>query len=104
VAKKPALQFSIPEEERVEAPVSTPSVVAEPNEKEAPKVPSYRIGRKNLSVWIDQKAFNQFKALVAEKGMTMQEYMVKMLNEEFRVWRSRPQAVNAIRQTALSTS
>ena len=60
-----------------------PAVVAEPNEKEAPKVPSYRIGRKNLSVWIDQKAFNQFKALVAEKGMTMQEYMVKMLNEEF---------------------
>ena len=83
MAKKPALQFSIPEEERVEAPASIPAVVAEPDEKEAPKVPSYRIGRKNLSVWIDQKAFNQFKALVAEKGMTMQEYMVKMLNEEF---------------------
>lgn len=45
--------------------------------------PAYRQDRKNLSVWIDKKAFNAFKAMVAEEGMTIQDYVIKMVNQEF---------------------
>ncbi len=52
--------------------------------------PVYRQGKKNLSVWIDAKAFAQFKAIVALEGETLQDYMIRMLNEEF-ARKNRPQ-------------
>jgi len=52
--------------------------------------PVYRQGKKNLSVWIDAKAFAQFKSIVALEGETLQDYMIKMLNEEF-ARKNRPQ-------------
>lgn len=45
--------------------------------------PTYRQDKRNLSVWIDKKAFNSFKAMVAEEGMTIQDYVIKMINQEF---------------------
>lgn len=45
--------------------------------------PAYRQDKRNLSVWIDKKAFNSFKAMVAEEGMTIQDYVIKMINQEF---------------------
>ena len=57
----------------------------------APKtLPSYRVGRRNLSAWIEEKAFNQFKAMVSEDGKTIQDYMVEMVNREF-ARKGRPQ-------------
>lgn len=53
-------------------------------------LPSYRVGRRNLSAWIDEKAFNQFKAMVSEEGKTIQDYMVEMVNREF-ARKGRPQ-------------
>lgn len=74
-----------------EAPVSlgqpVPSQVALPPGK---ALPSYRVGKRNLSAWIDEKAFNQFKAMVSEEGKTIQDFMVEMVNREF-ARKGRPQ-------------
>ena len=56
----------------------------------AKALPSYRVGKRNLSAWIDAKAFNQFKAMVAEEGKTIQDFMVEMVNREF-ARKGRPQ-------------
>lgn len=53
-------------------------------------LPSYRVGKRNLSAWIDERAFNQFKAMVSEDGKTIQDYMVEMVNREF-ARKGRPQ-------------
>lgn len=53
-------------------------------------LPGYRVGKRNLSAWIDEKAFNQFKAMVSEEGKTIQDYMVEMVNREF-ARKGRPQ-------------
>lgn len=53
-------------------------------------LPSYRVGKRNLSAWIDEKAFNQFKAMVSEEGKTIQDYMIEMVNREF-ARKGRPQ-------------
>ena len=53
-------------------------------------LPSYRVGKRNLSAWIDERAFNQFKAMVSEEGKTIQDYMVEMVNREF-ARKGRPQ-------------
>lgn len=55
-----------------------------------PARPAYRKDKKNLSVWLDEKAFRQFKSLVAEEGETLQDYVIKMLNREFAA-KGRPQ-------------
>jgi hypothetical protein len=64
-----------------EAAAATPAVIGRP---------VYREGKKNLSVWLDEKAFRQFKSLVAEEGDTLQDYVIKMLNREFAA-KGRPQ-------------
>ncbi|WP_156394242.1 hypothetical protein [Methylobacterium sp. Leaf94] len=64
-----------------EAAAATPAVTGRP---------MYREGKKNLSVWLDEKAFRQFKSLVAEEGDTLQDYVIKMLNREFAS-KGRPQ-------------
>ncbi|ACL63269.1 hypothetical protein [Methylobacterium nodulans] len=46
-------------------------------------VPDYRKGKRNLAVWIDEAAFRQFKVMVAESGLTLQDYMVDLINREF---------------------
>ena len=52
--------------------------------------PAYRQDRRNLSVWLDAKAFNTFKAMVAEEGVTVQDYVIDMINREF-ARKGRPQ-------------
>ncbi len=85
--KKTARAFQAPQdEEQSEFPAS----VAPPERKEAKPLPGYREGRRNLSAWIDEKAFRQFKSMVAEEGVTIQDYIIKMLNDEFGR-RGRPQ-------------
>lgn len=68
-------------------PVPAPVVSAPPTSK---ALPSYRVGKRNLSAWIDERAFNQFKAMVSEEGKTIQDYMVEMVNREF-ARKGRPQ-------------
>jgi hypothetical protein len=68
-------------------PTPTPAVPPPPPSK---ALPSYRVGKRNLSAWIDEKAFNQFKAMVSEEGKTIQDYMVEMVNREF-ARKGRPQ-------------
>lgn len=96
---KPARAFQMPAEDAEEAiPASPPPVAVEaapapaqaaPAAPEAAPAstivgrPQYRAGKRNLSVWLDQKAFNSFKAMVAQDGSTMQDYMVELLNREF---------------------
>ena len=103
---KRASAFTPPPEdeaEMVQAPASaTARLAAQPaavaQEAVAPvqpatgskPLPSYRIGRRNLSAWIDEKAFNQFKAMVSEDGKTIQDYVIEMVNREF-ARKGRPQ-------------
>ncbi|MCJ2099719.1 hypothetical protein [Methylobacterium sp. E-046] len=61
-----------------------------PSASASKALPSYRIGKRNLSAWIDERAFNQFKAMVSEEGKTIQDYMVEMVNREF-ARKGRPQ-------------
>lgn len=68
-------------------PAPEPSALTAPPSK---ALPSYRVGKRNLSAWIDEKAFNQFKAMVSEDGKTIQDYMVELVNREF-ARRGRPQ-------------
>jgi hypothetical protein len=70
---------------------SVPGGLPEPaSTLKASSPPVYRQGKKNLSVWIDAKAFAQFKSIVALEGETLQDYVIKMLNEEF-ARKNRPQ-------------
>ena len=69
------------------APSPSPVASAPPASK---ALPSYRVGKRNLSAWIDERAFNQFKAMVSEEGKTIQDYMVEMVNREF-ARKGRPQ-------------
>lgn len=62
------------------APAPTP---ATPAAATAYERPVYREGKKNLSVWIPDKAHRQLKAMCAEEGMSVQDYMTVMLNREF---------------------
>ncbi|WP_267428691.1 hypothetical protein [Methylobacterium sp. GC_Met_2] len=70
-------------------PATAPLSVAAPSPS-SKALPSYRVGKRNLSAWIDEKAFNQFKAMVSEEGKTIQDFMVEMVNREF-ARKGRPQ-------------
>ncbi len=84
MAKKPAAAFQLPADEEEIAPAVAPASTIEPAPaKAARELPEYRKGKKNLSVWIDERAFRQFKAMAAEAGITQQEYMIRLLNAEF---------------------
>lgn len=94
---KTARAFAMPAEDLEDA---TPPVAATKPADAAPDAtvpapviigrPVYREGKKNLSVWLDERAFRQFKSLVAEEGGTLQDYVIKMLNREFAA-KGRPQ-------------
>ena len=106
MVKKIAAAFRAPEDDDEMEPRSlshSVPMVPEPVRTPAPKIlpeaasthktnspPIYRQGKKNLSVWIDAKAFAQYKSIVALEGETLQDYMIKMLNEEF-ARKNRPQ-------------
>lgn len=95
---KAARAFQMPAEDADEAVPPPPAQKAAAAPEPAPEAPvaptgsrpSYREGRRNLSVWIDQKAFNAFKAMVAEDGGTVQDYVIDLINREF-ARRGRPQ-------------
>lgn len=94
---KQARAFAMPAgdlEDVVSPAAASKSVDAVPETVVAPPAnngrPMYREGKKNLSVWLDEKAFRQFKSLVAEEGDTLQDYVIKMLNREFAA-KGRPQ-------------
>lgn len=93
----------MPEEDREEhpvAPAAPPALAVEITEggtsasavaaAVAASRPAYREGRRNLSVWLDAKAFNSFKAMVAEEGGTISDYVIEMINREF-ARKGRPQ-------------
>jgi hypothetical protein len=89
---KPARAFQMPAEDADDAiPVSPPPAAPEPAPEPVQAAPApspaarpqYRAGKRNLSVWLDQKAFNSFKAMVAQDGSNMQTYMIDLLNREF---------------------
>ena len=84
MAKKIAAAFQPAPDEDESMPATTPAAVAEAVPAKATReVPEYRKGRKNLSVWIDERAFRQFKSMAAEEGVTQQDYMIRLLNHEF---------------------
>ncbi|MGN7124379.1 hypothetical protein [Methylorubrum thiocyanatum] len=96
---KPARAFQMSAEDAADATprpaASNTDVTAQTAAEAAPAPttkarPQYREGKRNLSVWLDQKAFNSFKAMVAEDGVTIQDYVIEMLNREF-ARRGRPQ-------------
>ncbi|MDV2988261.1 UNVERIFIED_CONTAM: hypothetical protein Q9R58_28630 [Methylobacteriaceae bacterium AG10] len=96
---KPARTFQMSAEDAADAipPAAEPKtdVPAPATTEAAPALtaktrPQYREGKRNLSVWLDAKAFNTFKAMVAEDGGTIQQYVVEMINREF-ARRGRPQ-------------
>ena len=102
MAKK-ASAFTPPPEDEPELVGALPSKASEPADRSdtaslpvaalspGPKaLPSYRVGKRNLSAWIDEKAFNQFKAMVSEEGKTIQDFIVEMVNREF-ARKGRPQ-------------
>jgi hypothetical protein len=99
VAKK-ASAFTPPPEDEAEmaaAPTKAARAVDEPvpspstsGASASKALPSYRVGKRNLSAWIDERAFNQFKAMVSEDGKTIQDYVVEMVNREF-ARKGRPQ-------------
>ena len=100
MAKK-ASAFTPPPEDEAEMVGRAPAKAAVAAEDIAPSrsdpspptskaLPSYRVGKRNLSAWIDEKAFNQFKAMVSEDGKTIQDYMIEMVNREF-ARKGRPQ-------------
>ena len=86
---KPSRAFQISPDDLDDAPIHdakptiTPNTVASQLTTGTTQRPAYRQDRKNLSVWIDKKAFNAFKAMVAEEGTTIQDYVIKMINQEF---------------------
>lgn len=84
MAKKIAAAFQPAPDEDEGMPAVAPVVAADPvPAKAAREVPEYRKGRKNLSVWIDERAFRQFKSMAAEEGVTQQDYLIRLLNREF---------------------
>ena len=84
MAKKIAAAFQPAPDEDEALPTAAPTTAVEPaSAKAAREVPEYRKGRKNLSVWIDERAFRQFKSMAAEEGVTQQDYMIRLLNHEF---------------------
>ncbi len=96
---KPATMFKAPAEDRDEIAPAAPKAQAVAPTTSASEVapaaaskarPQYREGKRNLSVWLDQKAFNSFKSMVAEDGGTIQDYVIEMINREF-ARRGRPQ-------------
>ena len=98
MAKKASAFMPPPEDEAELAVMPLPKASKDGGEPATPAVPvasskalpSYRVGKRNLSAWIDEKAFNQFKAMVSEDGKTIQDYMVEMVNREF-ARKGRPQ-------------
>lgn len=47
------------------------------------EVPSYRIGCVHLGAWVNDAAARQFKAMAMERGVSIREAFVEMLNQEF---------------------
>lgn len=86
---KPSKAFQMPVEDedltsaKSTEPASVPAQVTPAQASGSTSRPTYRQDKRNLSVWIDKKAFNSFKAMVAEEGTTIQDYVVKMINQEF---------------------
>lgn len=96
---KAARAFQMPEEDRDEVLIAPRAPASAPNSDQeiagvgtkttmvaAPQPvarPAYREGRRNLSVWLDAKAFNSFKAMVAQEGGTISDYVIDMINREF---------------------
>lgn len=104
MSKKPARAFRAPEDdEEVRALPSSQAASAEPApppiEKDEPAAsapagpagrPEHRQGRKNLSVWVNDRAHRTLKAIAAEEGVSLQDYVIDMLNREF-ARKGRPQ-------------
>ncbi len=65
MAKKPAAAFQLPADEEDRSAVAPASTIEPAPAKAARELPEYRKGKKNLSVWIDERAFRQFKAMAA---------------------------------------
>lgn len=108
MSKKPARAFRAPEEDEEVLPAaavtSAPAASAEPAAATAataaapeapaatstPGRPEHRQGRKNLSVWVNDRAHRTLKAIAAEEGVSLQDYVIDMLNREF-ARKGRPQ-------------
>lgn len=91
---KSARAFQMPPEDQEQLPPpAMPPIEGAATAAPAPTVtasvnpdigrPAYREGRKNLSVWLDAKAFNSFKAMVSQDGAKMSDYVIDMINREF---------------------
>lgn len=81
-----AFQMPVDEDEPARTLPSPDEPKAKPAAKlaaTAPRRQESRIGKKNLSVWIDETAHRELKILATRRGMTVQHYMVKLINQEF---------------------
>lgn len=103
MAKKPAPAFDIPADDvdPPEAPAAEPAPVAASVANPMPRVEPealalepptkperagqspYKVGKRNLSVYIPEAAHRQIKALAAEDGIKLQDYLCTLLNREF---------------------
>ncbi len=46
-------------------------------------VPAYRLGCTHLGAWVNDAAARQFKAMAMERGVSIREAVIDMLNAEF---------------------
>jgi hypothetical protein len=105
MSKKPARAFRAPEDDdevratpsAPAAPISSIEPTTAPVEAAEPPAsnasagrPEHRQGRKNLSVWVNDRAHRTLKAIAAEEGVSLQDYVIDMLNREF-ARKGRPQ-------------
>lgn len=99
MSKKPSRAFRAPEEDdEVRAAPSAPlepatapaEIVETPASNASASRPEHRQGRKNLSVWVNDRAHRTLKAIAAEEGVSLQDYVIDMLNREF-ARKGRPQ-------------
>lgn len=105
MSKKPSRAFRAPEEDdevhpaSIKPPTPTAPVEAAAATSAAPEAavdpktaarPEHRQGRKNLSVWVNDRAHRTLKAIAAEEGVSLQDYVIDMLNREF-ARKGRPQ-------------
>ena len=90
--KPPANVFKAPvDDDEAESGVAKPAPPkAQPARSNPEVVPRYRVGKKNLGAYVPAQAANQFKAMAAEEGKTVQEAFEDMLNREF-ARKNRPQ-------------
>ncbi|WP_158684251.1 ribbon-helix-helix domain-containing protein [Methylobacterium sp. 285MFTsu5.1] len=65
------------------APEALPEPVTVPAKTTQHRVASTRIGKRNLTAYVDEETFRQFKVLAAKEDTTIQDLLVEGVNAVF---------------------